>query len=430
MKSLFILLLAMGFASFGATKVQAQEFAEWRPDTNWVHEYCCGGGMFVLPNGNVVFDHDGMIKELDGRTGDLVRQYYGNSRRENIFQLSPDASRIMISGSDTLIIYDHQTEERLYTILSIFPISKFLDNNRIISTHWGEASHFFVENIETGEKQMFQIPHFPREIAVSPDGKYFAIGLFLDRAFQTPDKVLILLYDAETLEYIRGFDSEYDPRSEEIAQYVSSSITRMGFSNDSKYLYFANNRNAYFLKTEDMTIKQELNQIYKTEGLVYGIFFFQNKILIPKARRLTGGDLYVEILNYETFLPMGEIPGRLRNLHWDSINSSLLFQTFEGRDITSLKTNDFFSSVTTNSPDSLTNLIYEANRLTVNDIPETLFYTNYRIVDITGNEILSSQIQYQGANLNINLPPLPNGIYFIQLIGAGNISMGKFLVME
>jgi len=249
MKSyLKILLLAMGFASFGATKVQAQEFAEWRPDTNWVHEYSGQlQAMLLNPKGTVIYVTNGILHEIDARTGEYIRKWNEEALLPPS-DISPDGTKFVSEGDLNANLLLYGTSEFYKTINGIVSCI-FLDNERIIGFEYFRGYGAFTQKvaviqIEDEVRTILEAGYNLTQITASKNGKYFATaGVKEEYDFEQRKDVTkdyYTLWDAEKKTKIKEWVTpfgEYRTPPRNLA--IDDEGKFFGFTNNKQYLFYS-----------------------------------------------------------------------------------------------------------------------------------------------------------------------------------------------
>jgi len=277
MKSyLKILLLAIGFASIGATKVQAQEFAEWRPDTNWVHEYSGQlQAMLLNPRGTVIYVTNGILHEIDARTGEYIRKW-NNEALLPPSDISPDGTKFISEGDLNANLLLYGTSEFYKTINGIVSCI-FLDNQRIIGFEYFRGDGAFTQKvaviqIEDEVRTILEAGYNLTQITASKNGKYFAtagVRKEFDPKEGDVEKDCYTLWDAEKKAKIKEWVTPF-------GEYLTPP-RNLAIDDEGKFFFFSNGFQFHLYSIPDHKIILQNNVYTNGENPAFyfaGEFFF------------------------------------------------------------------------------------------------------------------------------------------------------------
>jgi WD40 repeat protein len=188
----------------------------------------------VHPNGNILAGKYSTEVELDGNTGEIIREF---PYQVIFYDISPDGKYIS-ALTDQRCVIDYETEEVVarFTYENTFP--KFMPDSRTLVYFWNEPIgelngnlKIVSYNFETKKsKSSANFMHNTRAgiISVSPDGRFVATGCRYMDEINKKEYTKLILWDAQTLE----------PIKELLNLEIYREVRSIKFSPDSKLVGF------------------------------------------------------------------------------------------------------------------------------------------------------------------------------------------------
>ncbi len=387
------------------------------PDPNllWVTEQ--GYIRFLVhPNGNILAGRYSTEVELDGNTGEIIREFpYPIAV---FYDISPDGKYISgLADSNRRCVIDYESEEILvkYTTSNTSP--KFMPDNKTLIYFWNETNgeqkgslklvsyNFETKKGKIGEDLIQN--NRAGTISVSPDGRFVATGGWYHKT-DYEGETHLLLWDAQTLELIKVLGKIYDLRE----------VNSIKFSPDSKLVGFAvylSNLNIYNTET------YQLFKHYTASG--FG-FITNDYVALGVGYAQPPVFNLVKLDNEEKFytkIDFGGISEYNKANNSMIVNHGVIYSfDFEkiltGASIKPEITNPFSVEYVNNTL-SIRNYTFGANSI------------NFTITDINGKVL--SQTNFNTSTNDIHIPiKLLSGTYFLHIKDGGKEYVSKFLVVN
>lgn len=393
-------------------------WAELDPNILWVSDSTLGGfdGFAIHPNGNIIAYHHGNVCELDGKTGKLVRTLpvFTTKNKIDMIKVSSDG-KYMISSYDEVNIVNYETGELVKRIPNMGKVSIYPDNNRIIGLRYNGGSldsGLIVYNIINDKFEYYKLDYGYSNLELSPDGKYFAMGIsgtFSEGGYNK-DYTFLKLWDTETHTEIKTL-GKYEGNND---------VNYIKFSPDGKFVGFqVYLDDLYIFNTNDYTLFKHYSDKNPTYGFT-GFCFINNENIGTKDRKTYIINLKENKLIYE----FNTIGGAYPIIEYNKIYNSLVVADVYIKDI---DINKIINSVNDNN--NLQNLIitYSNGILTIENIQTSINSVNITIIDINGK--IMRKIKQQTTDGKLEIPiKLTNGTYILSIKDGDKEYSSKFLV--
>jgi WD40 repeat protein len=187
-------------------------------------------GRYVLTGGG-----DDTIRLWDAQSGELVRQFSGNTDRVTSMAFSPDGRWVLTSGGDgTARLWDAQSGEevRQFTGQSriVFSVA-FSPNGRYALTGAGDGE-VWLWDAQTGAAVRPFVGHTSDvwSVAFSPDSRYALTGSGGPYIYNRDSTARV--WDVESGEELRRFSGHINYRAQ---SYTLSWVLSVAFSPDGRY---------------------------------------------------------------------------------------------------------------------------------------------------------------------------------------------------
>ncbi|PKL84541.1 MAG: hypothetical protein CVV22_12430 [Ignavibacteriae bacterium HGW-Ignavibacteriae-1] len=257
MKRAFLFLaVAMLYCNFSLAQ-------EPDPDPNLLWKTENGYDRFLVhPNGNILAGKGFTEVELDGNTGEIIREF--PHPIAVFYDVSPDGKYISgLADSNRRCVIDYDSEEILEKFTTSNSSPKFMPDNKTLIYSLEEpgsgAFKLASFNMETNQHSLSPNNFENTQIgnpSISPDGRFVATGGWYYRTNNEGDTHL-LLWDAQTLEPIRVL-GEFENFNE---------VRSIKFSPDSRLVGFG-------VYPDDLNIYETENlSHFKYDGSIYGFGF-------------------------------------------------------------------------------------------------------------------------------------------------------------
>ncbi|PKL84883.1 MAG: hypothetical protein CVV22_10925 [Ignavibacteriae bacterium HGW-Ignavibacteriae-1] len=389
------------------------------PDPNllWVTEQ--GYIRFLVhPNGNILAGKHSTEVELDGNTGEIIREF---PYQVIIYDVSPDGKYIS-ALTDQRCVIDYETLEVIdrFTNENTFP--KFMPDNKTLV-------YFVIEkigelkgnlklrsyNIETKRylTSSQQVSNTTSgAISVSPDGRFVATG---GRYFDASDNeyTRLILWDAQTLEPIKVLgEFEY-----------FNSVNSIKFSPDSRLVGFGvDPKRVYIYNTMDFSLRKKFD--------AYSFCFITNSIIAyGDVIDFWTQNYFLKIEDFE----LNKIIYRNDNLSAEAMEFIIQKQLWLIKFRAQIYAFDYMKIIS-GIEDSFENitpysLVYESNTLSIRNFIFNSLRLTGQILDINGKLIRHIELNTSTGEIRIPIK-LISGTYFLHIKDGGMEYVAKFWVVE
>ena len=384
------------------------------PDPNllWVTENYYTR-FLVLPNGNILAGKHSTEVELDGNTGEIIREF---PYPTVFYDVSPDGKYIS-ALTDWMCVIDYETEEVIVRYTQINTSAKFMPDSKTLVCYWNEPVGVLNGNLELMsyniETKGYRVSENSLKntttgiIAVSPDGRFVATGG--RHRDGVDDYTHLVLWDAQTLEPIKIL-GEFENANEVRSIIFSTDSRLVGFSLLGAILYIYD--------TDNFSLN-------KYDGSIYGFGFVTNDFIAIGNGKIDPPELNLVKLDNDQILYSinnsgGNAVHNITNNTMIVIYGFLYCYDFEkiltGASIEPKITNPFMVEYTNNSL-STRNFTFVTNQISCS------------ITDVNGRVI--RKINLNTSTNEIRIPiKLISGTYFLHIKDGSKEYVSKFLVVE
>ncbi len=383
------------------------------------------GGFVVHPNGNVIayglasiYDKATGIFEIDGKDGKLIKVLPYTQHISNFEQMdiSYDGRYIVTPGVN---LYDLQKNTLEKLEINSGNFVTFLPNQHKIANvsggTVGNNSSIIIYDIDTKNKVNIKTDEAIRNIAFSPDGKYFAtagVKEDLGGKFYTTLK----LWDAQTLKMIK-----------ELKRYNSNmGDVRIKFTNDNKFVSINANTDLIFFSIPSGEIYKSIykNAHYDFLNDSLYVFYETNNYhiiinnYINQGKQFDLGQYYIN-----------------NDLCYSKTNNTIIFDFWYGSDpfyngIICFDLTKILSGTNESLKIDDISVEYRKGELKIKNLHNISFDNEIKIVDLNGKIFYERKgIQAVNSNININIE-LANGFYLLNIIDKNKSISYKFIVTE
>ncbi len=279
----------------------------------------------------------------------------------------------------------------------------------------GNNSSIIIYDIDTKNKVNIKTEEAIRNIAFSPDGKYFATA-GVKEDFGGNFITLFKLWDAQSLKLIKELERFDDEHYQIVECKFDSKSQILGFLGDMGL-------SLYSVSTQ----KKIINYPFNYEDIITSFEFFTSDSLFVQSKNTT-------ILNISdnTKKILFEFPRRCKILLTKQkdkliVNSYILVN--EIGPMTALNVTKIISSVTNGLSHFQIIAEYSNKILEVKNIQNTENKLNFQIFDINGKLVHQLNAEPNGTELRIPIM-LPQGTYLINLTDGIKKYSSKFFVTE
>ncbi len=386
------------------------------------------GGFVVHPNGNVIayglatiYDKTTGIFEIDGKDGKLIRVLPNTQNISNFEQMdiSYDGRYIATPGVN-LYDLENNTLEKLEINDGNFVT--FLPNQHKIANvsggTVGNNSSIIIYDIDTKNKVNIKTEEAIRNIAFSPDGKYFATA-GVKEDFGGNFITLFKLWDAQSLKMIK-----------ELALYNNSNkqIAKIEFSNDSKMVAFKNLDNTQINIFDIQSFKPIKNYTIESYGdYMTGFSWIENNTHIILSKSLTLCKITDEFRKV-----IYDFTGWGHQIETDFENNRMITRSgppFLGSMLISWDLKVALSNDTETPLNKELKSEYQNGNLLISGINSSNNSIQLEIFDINGKIIRQLKVEPNGTELRIPIV-LAKGTYLLNLTDGNKKYSSKFLVCE
>lgn len=410
---LAVLVLIGTYSLYGQILAEEDPYLLWQTTDPEGYE-----AFLVHPNGNIIAMKGLRISELNGNTGEVMRVF---NIQAPVGDISPDGKYLLII-TDSVTIIDYETEAvvKKLSVPGVYPnLRYFPDGKRIIYHHQkasvpGFDSLLVFYDFLKDEYTYLDLNYFPRSLATSPDGKYFATGGSWKEKVGIEEKyyTYLTLWDAQTLKPIK-----------ELGKFEGNNEVRsIKFSPDGKYVGFhINLKGVYIYTLDDMKLQS---------FLVGGTFtFIKNNIVAHYLSTQT--HIFINFFNINLDKKIFEYDSITSNAPrvtmFNEVYNSILYTAYG--QIKSLNFDKILSGVSEPFQKNTLNVKYSKNALILNGLNSISGQINITISDISGRVIRKLNSPVSNSELKIPLE-LNNGTYLIHLQDGNQEYSSKFLVTE
>lgn len=382
------------------------------PDPNllWVTENYYTR-FLVLPNGNILAGKHSTEVELDGNTGEIIREF---PYPVIFYDISPDGKYIS-ALTDQRCVIDYETQEVVVRFTNENTFPQFMSDSKTLVYFWNEPLgelkgnlKLLSYNFET--KQSKSSANFIQNtragaISVSPDGRFVATGcIYFDASDNEYTK--LILWDAQTLEPIRVL-GEFEDFNEVRSIKFSPNSRLVGFQVHASNLYIYNTETFQQYKNYTATGFGFITNDYValgsgyTQPPVFNLVKHDNDQIIYTKNNSSGISEYNDINN--TMI----------------VNYAYLYcydfqQILTGASIEPEIPNPFIVE-------------YKNNTLLIKNYNFTTVQITAQIADINGKMIRQLELNTSTSDFRIPIK-LISGTYFLHIKDGGNEYVSKFLV--
>jgi WD40 repeat protein len=372
----------------------------------------------VHPNGNILAGIGSTEFELDGNTGEIIREF---PYQVIFYDISPDGKYIS-ALTDQRCVIDYETEEVIarFTTENTFP--KFMPDSKTLI-------YFIIEkigelkgniklqsyNIETNKysTSVQQISNTTSgQISVSPDGRYVATG---GRYFDASDNeyTRLILWNAQTLEPIKILGQFED----------FNEVRSIKFSPDSRLVGFVvYSSNLYIYKSEDFSLYRNYNQSngnFPSSG--FG-FITNDYVALGDGYATPPAFNLVKLENEQIIYSKNDFAGISE---YNQINNSMIVNhgviySFDLEKILS------GANITPEIPSPFS-VEYMTNTLFIKNHNFNSLQLSVQITDINGRIIRNIDLHTSTGDIRIPIKLL-SGTYFLHIKDGNKEYVSKFLV--
>ncbi len=394
------------------------------PRVLWVADSALGrvDGFAVHPNGNIFSHRNGIVSEIDGKTGKLIRTLpaFGYKTKINSIDIAYDG-KFMVTSTDGVIVTE--LVSGIFQNIGNGNEAVFLPNSykvafRANKTHYGivsgHDSSIVILDIESGERRYVKTEEMITKIAFSPDGRFMATAGSREKndgSFYTTLK----LWDTTTLTLIK-----------ELVRYENQNyqIAKIQFSPDNNLVAFFGDMGLTIFDIEKLNIfKHYTNSSF---GLDISRFTFIGSEYIGIQSEKTS------ILRFsnDTRIDIYEFPTRAFMMETNKNNSILYAGTgYLGNSIIAFDLKQIFSDVKDSNLQLNIQTKYHDGVLNITGFVPINDTLAIEIFDINGKIMNRIEQQVNGIELRIPIV-LPIGIYLLNLKDGNKEYSTKFMVTE
>ncbi len=374
-------------------------------------------GFTVHPNGNIFANRDGIIFEIDGKDGKLIRVLPDTlgPYALNSMDISDDGKYLAISR-DRIMVFN-LIEYKASTIAE-GNVVRFLPGTHKIAykTYGSKDSSIVIYDINNQSRLYIYTEEDIRQIAFSPDGKYFATAGVIEKL--NGDFITTLkLWDAQTLKLIKELE-RFDDEDFQIA--------KIEFSNDSKMIAFFGDIGLPIYSVTSFTKIKEITN--SSLGEEISRFTFLNEDYIGIQSKKTS----IIRLSDNHRIDLIEFPFR-GFLMESSLNKNILYAGTGYPDkvgsIIAWDLEKVLSKVENPVEQTTIGAEYQKGILLISGIELINNSIQLEIFDISGKLIRQLNIESNGTELRIPIV-LAKGTYLINLTDGSKKYSSKFLVTE
>ncbi len=370
-------------------------------------------GFAVHPNGNVFAYKSNMIYEIDGKDGKQISSF--KSPIEIVTFNITDDGKYLVTGGAEIVKTDLETKESQKISKGDIVCCK-PNSHEIAYKSWGNSdSSIVIYDMDTQARLYIKTEEAIRNIAFSPDGKYFATAGVIEKL--NGDFITTLkLWDAQSLKLIKELERFDDEHYQIVECKFDSKSQILGFLGDMGL-------SLYSVSTQ----KKIINYPFNYEDIITSFEFFTSDSLFVQSKNTTILDI-----SDNTKKLLFEFPRRAKILLSKQkdklIVNSYIFVNEIGP-MTALNVTKIISSVTNGLSHFQIIAEYSNKILEVKNIQNTENKLNFQIFDINGKLVHQLNAEPNGTELRIPIV-LAKGTYLLNLTDGNKKYSSKFLVTE
>lgn len=390
------------------------------PRVLWVADSALGrvDGFAVHPNGNIFSHRKGIVSEIDGKTGKLIKVLPVNIDAVELssIDISSDGKFLAVSWNKAVIIDLSNYQQ---TIIDNAAQVKFIPNqNKIGFTTGvkgqlgGHDSSIVIMNLNTKERKKIKTEETIHNIAFSQDGRFLATsGSRIEGDYYTSLK----LWDVTTLTLIKEL-VRYDNQNYQIA--------KIQFSPDNNLVAFFGDIGLIIFDIGKLNIfKHYTNSSF---GSDISRFTFIGSEHLGVQSEITS----ILRLSNDTRINIYEFPSRAFMME-TNINNSILYAGtgYLGNSIIAFDLKQIFSDVKENNLQLNIQTNYHNGVLVITGFVPINDTLAIEIFDINGKIINRIEQKVNGIELRIPIV-IPTGTFLLNLIDGNKEYSTKFMVTE
>jgi hypothetical protein len=411
---LAVLVLIGTYPHFGQKPMEEDPYLLWQTTDPMGYS-----GFVIHPNGNIIAMKGLRISELNGNTGEVIRVF---NIQAPVGDISPDGKYLLIL-TDSVTIVDYETEAvvKKLSVPGVYPnLRYFPDGKRIIYHHQkasvpGFDSLLVFYDFLKDEYTYLDLNYFPRALATSPDGRYFATGGSWKEKVGIDEKYFtyLTLWDAQTLKPIKQL-GKFEGNSE---------VRSIKFSPDGKYVGFKIGSEGVF--------------IYKLDGMEFlktlagGILVFLNNDYVAQYISNFPTHISLNIINLnndKTIFSYDSLASASpKDVQFNVNDNSIVY--IGGNKIKALNLNKILTTVSEPNQKTEISVQYKKSTLIITGLMSISGQINVTISDISGRVIRKFEIPSKGNEIYIPIK-LTKGTYLIHIQDGSIEYSSKFLVVE
>ncbi len=373
-------------------------------------------GFAVHPNGNVFAYKSNMIYEIDGKDGKQISSF--KSPIEIVTFNITDDGKYLVTGGAEIVKTDLETKESQKISKGDIVCCK-PNSHEIAYKSWGNSdSSIVIYDMDTQARLYIKTEEAIRNIAFSPDGKYYAtagVKEDLGGNFITVFK----LWDAQSLKLIK-----------ELALYNNSNkqIAKIEFSNDSKMVAFKNLDNTQINIFDIQSFKPIKNYTIESYGdYMTGFSWIENNTHIILSKSITLCNITDEFRKV-----IYDFTGWGHQIETDFVNNRMITRSgppFLGSMLISWDLNKVLSNINEEIISKTISSKYYHSTLIINNLSDSSNNIRISISDVTGKLIRDLNFPTQKSEIRIPLS-LPIGTYLLHLKNGNQEYSSKFIITE
>ncbi len=383
------------------------------------------GGFVVHPNGNVIayglasiYDKATGIFEIDGKDGKLIKVLPNTQDISNFEQMdiSYDGRYIVTPGVN---LYDLQKNTLEKLEINSGNFVTFLPNQHKIANvsggTVGNNSSIIIYDIDTKNKVNIKTEEAIRNIAFSPDGKYFATA-GVKEDFGGKFNTTLKLWDAQSLKLIK-----------ELERYKNTNyqIGEIKFSQNGQLVGFKGGMGLIIYNTKSFEKHKLYSNDIVFDYMVSFEFYDVNKIVAQSKHTVLIN------MDFDSFKTVFEIENR-SNIKLNQDKTKLYVCSFDKNQYGPLMALNMNNLITTVNETPLNNDLkseYQNGNLLISGIELINNSIQLEIFDISGKLIRQLNIESNGTELRIPIV-LAKGTYLFNLTDGSKKYSSKFIVTE
>ncbi len=381
----------------------------------------------IHPNGNVLIRSHYDILEIDGLTGEIIRNINVpfTGYVSDWIDISKDGTRFVACRK----IVDYETGEIIGELPEETAYVKFFhpDNNLLIyKINTLENNRWFIMNIDQGNSIIVEnLSNYTTAFEVSLDGRFLALAT-LENYDTEDESTHFYLFDAQTMQFIKELE-DYPDNGRRI-EYIQ-------FSENAKYVCYGQNRlgsikGSFFLTEAPYSKWMLITETTPPKGF-WGLGLIDDNYVFATSDN--GLDFYSIIWDidnekeiyfsseYGSSNPLYNYAAKNIIVH-DNGNRTIVALDFEKI----LSTVGVKEEVDTNA----FRTEYSGGILTINGLESQSVEINLTINNIQGEVVFSQNIAaVQGSQISLPVS-LPSGVYIARIRTGENNYSSKFIVVN